>query len=432
MNKVIKHLRQFDMANIASLYVGKISGVLVAFFFLPLYSRLLGSDQFGLVAIVFSLQALLLMLDLGMSTMVSREIAAGVAQPSQLVRLVKTAGGSLSSFYLLLIIVVFIFHLFVGLNSIGIYTVLGCVILLWLLVLQNLYYCALLAQGFYQTATWIQAIGVLTRALASTVVLEGYSATFSAFVLVQLIFSAVHCIISRYYSYRALTGNGGNIDNAQVTITECFELIKRGRALLASGIAGAIAMQFDKPIISFFMTARDVSPYFLAVTLSSAPVGLLAAPIVQYFQPKIISDLAGENLESCKKNIKKFSGLVALFCLLPSIILYIFNEVIVSIWLHGAAMSSVVSEYSRILLLAYAFGAVSYVPYVLIIAKSDYKFQARLSVFGTIVVVTLTSFAAYQKNIDLVCYAYVVYFAITAIGFICRVVKDGLKVQYKF
>ncbi|MFZ6690054.1 lipopolysaccharide biosynthesis protein [Undibacterium sp. SXout11W] len=416
-----KLIKAIDLQSIASLYLGKMSGVLVAFLFLPWYSRLLGPSQFGLVAIVISLQSLLMMLDLGMSTVVGREVAAGQLRVKEIIRLVLVAERALIGFYLILLFGLCVWIAAGGLENIKFFTAIECVVLFCLLVIQNVYYSAMLAKSEYKSATRIQATWVMIRAACSLLVLKYISPTFDSFIFVQLVVSTLHCIVSRNVTCRLLSGCVKTSEIDKITIFDCWALVKKGRSLLISGIAGAFAMQLDKPIISFFMAARDVSPYFLAVTLSSAPIGILATPIVQFFQPKIINDIAQKNTSSYKKNLKNFAFALGLFGLAPAFVLYFFNAQIVHVWLSASDLSPIVTTYSKILVIGYIISAIGYIPFVLLIAYGEYRFQANVSIFSTALVLLLTIFYARQKNIEMVCYAYVLYFSLVTVTFFFRV-----------
>jgi O-antigen/teichoic acid export membrane protein len=425
ISQLIKRLPYAALINMATLYAGKTAGILVAFIFLPLYSRLLGPEQFGALAVILSLQALLVMLDLGMSTMINRDVAAVQSTPYRLFELVRTAEICLAGFYFLLLALTIGFKSFGGLSNINFFVASGAVLLFWVLVMQNIYYTAMLASGTYTCATIIQVLGTIARAISSIIVLSNFASTLTAFVLTQLFLASFHCLITRYYLKNALCVHGEKYPT--VGFSECFAMISRGRTLLVSGAAGAAAMQLDKPIISIFMSAADITPYFLALTLSATPVGILAAPIAQYFQVRITKDIAHHNHEAYKKNLTYFVIATAFAVLAPGIILFIFNEDIVALWLGTGSQNLMVSSYSKILLIGYSIAAMGYIPYVIIIARQLYAFQAKLSIFATIFVLIWVAIAAYYSNITLICYAYVAYFFIATFGFLARMLTSDVK-----
>jgi O-antigen/teichoic acid export membrane protein len=419
IKRIISRLPYASLINMATLYAGKTAGILVAFVFLPLYNRLLGTEQFGVVAVILSMQMLLVMLDLGLSTMISRDVAAAELSAHQLFGQIRTSEASLGGFYFLLLILTIGFKVFFGSPNVSFFVIGGIILLFWSLVMQNIYYSAMLARGAYKSATVTQVAGTLARAICSIYALSSIESTLTAFVLSQLLMASIHCLISRHYLKNVLCVHGAQYP--KVRFNECYEMVARGRTLLISGAVGAAAMQLDKPIISIFMSATDITPYFLAVTLSAAPVGILAAPIAQYFQARITKDIAQKNHSAYEKNLRYFIVATASAVLAPGVMLFVFNESVVTSWLGAGSQNHIVSGYSKILLIGYSIAAIGYIPYVIIIAKQHYAFQAKLSIFATAFVLIWVAIAAYYSNITSVCYAYVAYFLIVSLGFFARV-----------
>ena len=64
-------LKEKISLDIIMLYLSKASGALTGFIFIPIYSSLLGPENFGVIAIILSIQAFALMMDFGMSTYIS-------------------------------------------------------------------------------------------------------------------------------------------------------------------------------------------------------------------------------------------------------------------------------------------------------------------------------------------------------------------------
>jgi len=422
---LLKAPNRLALVNMLMLYAGKTSGILVGVLFLPLYSRLLGAEQFGVVAVILSLQALLIMLDLGMSTLVSRDVAAAESGLTALLKLIHNAEFSLTGFYGCLLLGIAIFKIAGGFPSLTFATLIIIVCLLWILILQNLYYSAVLARKSYSVASSIQFISTVMRAIISWYVLTNISATLFAFIVTQLIISIISCVISRNYLFSILEKQLGTDTDTytfhKTSLNQSLKLILKNKALLLSGLVGAIAMQLDKPIISYFMSPSSVGPYFLAVALGSTPVAVLAGPIVQYFQPRITHDLANKNHLSYQNNLKYFIASMAFLVLIPLTFLYLQNVSIVHLWLGSSTQSNLVSFYSKILLIAYGIATIGYVPYAIIIAKQDYKFQAIVSIIATIFVLFAVIISAYFSKIDFICYAYVLYFSIATISFLLRV-----------
>lgn len=400
------------IVNMAMLYAGRTSGVLVAFFFLPLYTRLLGAEQFGMVAVILSLQALLVMMDLGMSTLVSRDIAAGESSPTGLVKLIRTAEISLSGFYLLLLIGTAIIKLMGGLSGVDFVTALAAVTLFWLLVLQNVYYSAMLARRLYTSASVIQAVGVIARASATAFILANGYASLTAFIATQLVLAAIHCGVTRSYCMSLLQLRTAlKLKVSKPRLADGISLIKRGQSLVLFSAAGAAVMQLDKPLVTAFVSAASVAPYFLATTLCMLPLSILAGPVSQYFQPTLLSATTRQDSAHTRITLKRFVTALILIIGLPCIIFWFLRMPMIDLWMGQNSGNIKISKYVSILLPGCAVGALGFIPYALLLSAKDFKFQAILSTSMTLITLSGAAVSALFQSVEGVCYIYAAYHA---------------------
>lgn len=397
------------IANMAMLYAGKISGVLVVFLFLPLYSRLLGAEQFGIVAVILSMQALLVMLDLGMSTLVSRDVAAAESSRTVLLKLIHTAETTLSGFYLCLIFGTVAVKAFGGFSSITFGTAIAIIGLFWILVLQNLYYSILLARRAFMAASTIQFLGVVFRAGATVYVLSYVSASLTAFIMTQLFVSAIHLGITRLYC-RSLFKSGSALeDNHPRSLTDSIALLAQGRSLALFALAGAAVMQLDKPIVYAFMSAAELAPYFLAATICMVPISVLAGPVSQYFQPTLLNAVAEKNTVIADRTIRMFVKAMLLVIVLPSLLFWLLRSPVIELWMGNNPSNDTIAHYVKILLPGFTIGAFGFIPYTLLLSVKDFKFQAALSSGMTVVTLIATAVCASLQSIEGVCYVYAAY-----------------------
>lgn len=411
---LIKH--RAAIFNIAMLYASKTSGVLVVFFFLPLYSRLLGAEQFGIVAVILSLQALLVMMDLGMSTLVSRDIAAGDSSPAELVKLIRTAEISLSGFYFVLLAGTATIKAIGGLPGIGTVTALAAVTLFWLLVLQNVYYSAMLARRLYTPASVIQAVGVIVRAGATAFFLANGYATLAAFIAIQLVLAAIHCGVTRRYCLDLLQLRAAlKLEVSKARLVDVVSLVKSGRSLVLFSAAGAAVMQLDKPLVTAFVSTASVTPYFLATTLCMLPLSILAGPVSQYFQPALLSQIVHQNAEGTRLTLKKFVNSLLLIIGIPCVIFWFLRAPMIDLWMGQNTGNVTISRYVAILLPGCAVGALGFIPYTLLVSARDFRFQAIFSTGMTLATLAGATVAALFQSVEGVCYVYAAYHSMSTL-----------------
>ena len=411
----MKILSKFDLqtfVNMGMLYAGKTSGILVAVVFFPMYSRLLGAAQFGVVAVILSLQSLLVMMDFGMSNLISRDFAIKKSNPSELLKMLRNAEFGLCFFYLVLFVSAVGIQLAGGLGNVSISLVLWSIIFFCVMVLQNIYYCATIACGHYSMASFFQVAGGLARTGLSVFVLIQISQSAFAFVLTQALFGILHYFVTRFYFFQLFNKNIKRQSVAlQFNLIEIYALFKRGKSLALLTMSGAAVLYLDKPIVSAFMSAADVAPYFLAVTLCMGSISVVASPISQFFQPKLLNVIAedGKSSNRSKIIVNQFTYSLLLATLIPTVILWLFRSIVIDVWIRSGSKNDLIAHYVAILLPGVAIGLLGFVPYGLLLSAKDFKFQARISMVLTLITLISAGYFAFLRTIDGICYTYSIY-----------------------
>ena len=404
--------------QLGALYLNRLASSLVGLFFLPAYLHLLGPEAFAIVAVITSLQALAILLDLGLATVVGRDLAVFDTTAAEAKKILDAAEASLICLYVCISLVVIGFVFIFKASFEDTIQWLGTPLILLVAVLQNLHYSALTSRKQFFAAGLINTFGILMKAIATWVTLKLTAATIENFIAAQLAFGIFHLFAMRMYSKRVFYSAAESPKREiGASLSDCLKLITKARGLLLSSVAGAIATQLDKPILSAYVPTQDLSAYFLAHTLSSAPLLIIATPIVQYFQP-LITNSCTEGSNRATQILLGKLGLAMFIATMPAVLFITLKmDWVTSIWLNHSPLSTSVSEHSYILLAAYTIGCVGYVPYTLIIAKQGYRFNAFLSVFSTLIMAGFIAAASYYSNTKVACYAYIAYYAVVTTGF---------------
>jgi O-antigen/teichoic acid export membrane protein len=402
------------LVDLGLLYISKSGSVLVGLLILPFFNRQLGPDLFGFVALILSLQAFLLLLDFGMATMVGRDLA--VAETTELQRYAtwRAAEWAISLLYLALAPIALIASWLWG-GTLSSLEILSCAVLFWALTLQNIGQSALLARHQFAVAAVLQIAGLLMRHGLTAFSLLWIAPTLACFIATQSAVAVVQMLLTRRRCVLELQPSSPERVQVDVHKRAIF-LMRTGRSLMLFGLAGAAVMQFDKIIVSGLMSPRELGPYFLATTFCMTPISVLAGPVAQFFQPRLVNAISSADLAATQRTIKHFIGSLAVCALVPAGLLWLMREPLISLWLHDAAEMKRVVQYSAVLLPGVAIGALGYVPYSLLIAKQDYGFQARLSVALTVVTLIATFIAVLQSSILAVCAFYALYHSISTVS----------------
>lgn len=403
----------FDMAM---LYASKAGSVVVGVAILPQFNRLLGAQQFGIVAAVLSFQALLLILDLGMATLVGADIAAGNREYASEYRTWRTAEHVITWMYAALLPLALLGRHLVQ-SSITAVDLTTMMVLFWSLTVQNIGQSALLAKYRYAEAGGIQVVGVLLRGGVTLLAMALFGATVTMFLLTQAACAALHMVVTRVRC-RHVLANAGVQDLTWVQ--GGLAMIRRGRSLMLFSIAGAAVMQLDKLLVSIFLSPAQMAPYYLTTTLCLTPIAVLAGPISQYFQPKLIKAIASKETAMTRHILRRFASLLVIATVVPTTILWLLRVPIIGAWLSHGPEAFTVAHYTAILLPGVAIGAFGYLPYVVLVAHRDFAFQARMSTAQTIFTLAGVTAAACAGSIVAVCWIYAAYHSSSTLISFCR------------
>ena len=389
---------------LATLYCGRLGTALVGILLLPWFNRLMGAEQFGVVAIILSTQSLLVALDLGLAIVLGRDLAGLASDALPLGRaMFAQAERTLLRLYLALLALALLASRFVAL-PLSVPDILAVAVLFGAVVHQNLGQIALLARQDYAWVGLNQLIGVLLRNAFTLACLGWLAPTLTVFVVSQALGACAHALVTRARLARRLP-------RAPAGAHPAFRSVSI--ALLMQTVAGACAMQLDKPLVGAFAGAAATAPYYLATVLALTPLTFLAGPVVQFFQPKVIAQIAAQALSPAL--VRKFLFGILVSAFLPGLALWFAAPAVTALWLHGGGQHEVIAGYVRILVVGTSLGAIGYLPNVLLVARQQYRFLATASSCLTIVVLALTAWAASGGDVRTVCIVYATYHIAAAV-----------------
>lgn len=396
------------MLNMAVLYASKVGAILVGIVILPQFNQLLGPQQFGVAAVILSIQALLLMLDLGMSTLVGRDVAASRSSLEQAARSWRTSTLVLNAFYLVMSPVAWLLNLAFG-ELLSAAQLAASLLLFWALTLQNVGQIALFAARWFKAGSSIQLVGVVLRALVTLAALHMLGASLTVFVMVQAVCAVLQWLATHASCRRLFAATEAQPTRWQVRARQAMSMARRGGPLVLFGIAGAAVMQLDKPLVSALASAAETAPYYLATVLCLVPLSTLAGPLAQYFQPRLTQAICSGEAAAVQQCLVPFTTALVLITFMPSAALWLLREPIVGAWLGHAANSAKVVSYTGILLPGVAVGAIGYLPYSILVARQDFRFQAVASACMTVLTLAAAAFCAHRGSVEGVCWVYAGY-----------------------
>lgn len=364
--------------NMATAMANSVVVVLINLIVLPFYLRFLGMEAYGLIGFYATLQGVLQILDLGLAPTVSREIAhdAEIGQQHRSASLLRTLGVVYIGVAVVIAAVVVLVAPWIGthwLNAKAIpeATVAQAVALMGVNLACRwpigLYHGALI--GAHQLA--LSAATSMTvnicAAITTIAVLAWGVRSIQAFFVVQAAFGLLQAIVLRVLARRAVGKRDAPYDFSGLRRVWHFSAWMSGVA-----IAGLLLSQFDKIVLSRFISLESFAHYMLAVLIVSG-LQILTLPTFNTLFPKFSSLIArGDNVSlEYLYNAAARLFATALFALAFGVVFQ--TDALVTIWLGDARVGADVAPLAAWLAIGSALNGVMFLPYCLQLAAGKPK-----------------------------------------------------------
>lgn len=421
----VDRILSMEVFKVAILYGSKFVGAVSGFILMPIYLGLMGAEDFSFVVIITSLQAVVIILDFGVLTTIGRDLAVAGETLKQKLQVLLKAEGALTMVY-----VVGGLALIAGLSlwnwshlKVPMYA--GVLVLLLGVVLQALHGAALIALSRFFEGALCNTFALLLRAIGTWGVVKYISPSIESFVIAQAVFSISGALVSRRFSMRHLRQDDSTtLRRENFSVPNCVGTIKKSRALMVSSLVGAAATQLDKLILLGNISAQELSAYFLAHSISSMPLAIVATPIVQYFQPKVVALHDQARSPVAVAVLRRFAISIVLSMTLVGLLFCFFGHTLIAWWLTDKEIARLVMDYADLLVVAYLVAGVGYIPYVMMIAAQGYAFNAKLAVFAAGCLVSAVVFAAFRSSAEMACLAFIGYYGIVTSGLFFRMHRN--------
>lgn len=401
--------------DLGMLYVGKIGALAVGFFLMPAYSSILGPEQFSTVAFILSLVNAAVTLDFGMSTIIGRDSADNSIREDQNYRQLLASLALVILFYSFLFIIIIFYDFIASSVNNNVYVQFYSLILILSSLIQNISISYLNGIKEFRISGSVLFFSVVLRGIASLLVIKLYKNDVSAFMLTQAVISFVFAIfyimLPSFLTKKTIVNRkiGDLFLRPPLYLSYILPLARKGLPLLFMGISATLVMQLDKIVLAHFASGKTLSAYYLAFTFNTIPILAVAGPIKQYFQPHIVSNLSYENGIYRRHNINFFWCLI-LFVAVPSAFGYPFLKEIIHLWLGNNVLIEQVVSFSLVLLPAFALGAISYYPTVLLVIAEDYRFQSAFAIVTSVIFAIVLFIVSATGSIYIIPWLFLIYF----------------------
>lgn len=379
--------------NIVANFIGKAWAAVFSLVFVPLYIKLLGVEVYGLLGVFMSLNALLSLLDMGLSTTLNRELSRLSAlenseqESRNLVRTFEVAYWGIGILIGIAVIILapLITKYWINSSSIGSEIVEQALIIMGASIAFQwpgaIYSGGLMGLQRQVVLNVIRSVMVTAQHGGAVLVLLFISPSIISFFLWQSFVGLLTTLILAVWLWKLLP------KSERATRFDKELLIKNWR--FASGMIGIslvsiLLTQLDKIILSKMLTLEMFGYYMLAFNVANA-LNNLVTPIFSALFPKFTQLAASADESSLIQLYHKGCQLLSVLVLPVAITIAIFSKDVLALWLGNAMAVQNGHQILTLLMIGTALNAVMTLPYGLQLAYG----WTTLAIYKNIVAVIL-------------------------------------------
>ncbi len=363
--------------------------------FVPTYIAYLGIEAYGLIGLFATLQGILIVLDLGMTPTVMREIARftggerNVTEVRDLLRSIEIAAVTIATVTMITIWASsdWLAHSWFQSQSIPASEVARVLIIMGfvcaLRFVEGIFRGAILGLQRQVLYNIIAATMATFRSVGAIAVLAGISSTLDAFFVWQGAISLATLSALGVATYRALPpGERGG----KFSVVVLKDIWRFAAGMLGISVLAMLLTQIDKILLSRLLSLTAFAHYMLAAVIAIA-LETIVAPVFQAVSPRLsrlhaLGDKAGfiDLYHGAAQLVSVTAGTAAL-------VLIGFSDIVLLAWTDDLILAKHVAPLLRLLALGYLCNILMWMPYQ---AQLAYRWTAltfRMNLIAVLVII---------------------------------------------
>lgn len=388
--------------NIGANFAGSIWQAIMGLIFIPLYIKFMGIESYGLLGIFATLQVIFGLLDVGLGSTLSREMARLSALPSKeqemrnLARTLEILYWSIAVFVGIAIVSLspFMAHHWIKAGQ------LSPKIIEQALLIMAFVMAFQMPIGFYsgglmglQKQVLLNIINVCMstlRGAGAALILWLISPTIQAYLLWQIGISILNAILLAFFLWRNLP----NSENKTVFQKQLLKGIWRFAAGMSGiSILAVILTQLDKIILSKILTL-EIFGYYTLASMVAMSLSRLFIPVFLGIYPRFTQLVSIDDGDGLKQLYHKSCQVMSVLILPVATVVALFSYEIIFLWTQNPTTAEKTHLLVSILICGTALNGIMHLPYALQLACGWTKLSVVKNIIAVIFLVPLIIFMA--------------------------------------
>jgi len=382
-------------SNVTANYLGQGWTAFMSLALIPIYIKFLGIEAYGLIGLFALVQIFLAILDMGMTPMLSREMArfiGGEHSPQSIRNLLRSMEFIAFLIAILIGLTVGVMSSWIAtdwlkLQDLSVDTVAKAFIIMgWLAAMrmvEGIYRSCIIGLQRQVIFNIVSAFLATVRGLGAVATLAWVSSTIEAFFFWQAIVSIVTIIAYGYLTYYFIPKAA---KSGSFSLDALKDVWKFSSGMIMITLLAILITQLDKILLSRLLSLSDYGYYSLAA-VTAGGLYLLVGPITQAWFPRI-SQLHAQKKETELVNTYHLGAqLVTAIVGSAAVMLIVFSETILTIWTKDIVLAQRISNLVSLLAFGNFLNALNYLPYQTQLAYGWTRFMVKVNCFAVIFIV---------------------------------------------
>lgn len=390
--------------NIAANFTGSIWQAFMGLVFIPLYIKFMGVESYGLIGIFATLQAIFVILDMGLGATLTREMARLSVLPGKkqemrdLVRSMEVIYWCVAAFIGMCIMVIspFIAHYWVKPGQLSPQTIEQALrIMGFAMALQwpsSFYSGGLMG---LQRLVLLNAIniGISTfRGAGAVLILWLISPTIQAFFSWQIIISVINTFLLTFFLWQKLPRTDARASFQKQLLAGIWRF---AAGMSGISILATILTQLDKIILSKMLTLENFGYYTLAGVVAMSLYRLIG-PVFSAIYPRFTQLVSLANQDGLKQLYHESCQFMSVLILPISVVVAMFSYEIMLIWTQNEMTAEKSHVLVSILICGTALNGLMNIPYGLQLAHGWTRLALSANTIALLTLAPMIVFMTFQ------------------------------------
>ena len=379
--------------NLLAGLTNSIWSALVGLVATPFYLKYLGIEAYGLIGFFMTTQAVLSLLDMGLTPTINRVVArcAATGELSGAGKLLHTLAivyWCMAAIIALLIVLLApsISKYWINSNQFSPEKISNVVMLMGLVVAcrwpVGLYQGALIGAQRLTVSSAISIVMTTIGNLGAVAILALVSATIEAFFIWQACVGLAGAIVMRWGAWRVV----GRMKNLRFDVNELKTAWRFSAGMSGVALSGILLMQLDKVFLSKIISLEEFGRYALANVIASS-LYVLLTPIFNVIYPSLSALVATGESEKLIAFYRRGTRFFLAVLFPVAAVAAIFSEGIIFLWTGNRLLASSTAPIVSLFLIGTALNGVMHFPYALQLAYGKTRMPLMINAILVVVMI---------------------------------------------